>query len=113
MQRFLIVLPGSRREPPGLERKVLGLLPRVLWLGSAVVALPPALVRLFGGTLDAAFVSRVDIYVAAVLALHWTAGLTVAIAAGIIWIMKGPAYVADAYPLSDAERPSPPGGRLA
>ena len=24
---------------------------------------------------------------------------------GVVWIMKGPAYVADAYPLVDAEEP--------
>ncbi|MEZ5626313.1 hypothetical protein [Denitromonas sp.] len=113
MNRLLTVLPGSRREPPGAERKVLRLLPRVLWLGSALVALPSLLVRLFGGALDVAAVSRVDIYVASVMVLHWTVVLTVAIAAAIVWVMKGPAYVADAYPVSDAERPVQPGGRGA
>ena len=32
--------------------------------------------------------------------------LTVAIAAFIVMVMKGPAYVADPYPLSDTDRPS-------
>ena len=41
--------------------------------------------------------------------LHWTMLLTVGIAAFIVRVMKGPAYVADAYPLDDegaAERPT-------
>ena len=33
---------------------------------------------------------------------HWTLVLTVAIGCWIVRIMKGPAYVADAYPLPDA-----------
>jgi hypothetical protein len=33
--------------------------------------------------------------------------LTVAIGAFIVMVMKGPAYVADAYPLEDADQPSP------
>jgi len=29
------------------------------------------------------------------------------IACVIVWLMKGPAYVADAYPLPDSDRPAP------
>ncbi len=41
------------------------------------------------------------------MVLHWTVVLTVAIGAFIVLVMKGPAYVADAYPLEDADTPSP------
>jgi hypothetical protein len=44
-----------------------------------------------------------DIYVASLVILHWTVIFTVAIAAFIVVAMKGPAYVADAYPLVEAE----------
>jgi hypothetical protein len=33
--------------------------------------------------------------------LHWTLVLTVAIGCVIVMLMKGPAYVADAYPMQD------------
>ena len=35
----------------------------------------------------------------------WTAAFTVAIGCLIVMVMKGPAYVADKYPLSDADEP--------
>ena len=35
----------------------------------------------------------------------WTAVLTVGIGCLIVWLMKGPAYVADAYPLPHSEEP--------
>ena len=35
----------------------------------------------------------------------WTAVFTIAIGCTIVMLMKGPAYVADRYPLSDADEP--------
>ena len=35
----------------------------------------------------------------------WTAVLTLALGYAIVWVMKGPGYVADAYALSDADQP--------
>jgi hypothetical protein len=46
-----------------------------------------------------------DIYVISLVILHWTVVVTVGIAAFIIMVMKGPAYVADPYPLDDADEP--------
>jgi hypothetical protein len=43
----------------------------------------------------------------------WTAVFTVAVGCAIVWIMKGPAYVADPYPLSDSEQPPPETGRVS
>ena len=37
--------------------------------------------------------------------VHWTALVTAICGAVLVRIMKGPAYVADAYPLSDADSP--------
>lgn len=48
-----------------------------------------------------------DIYVVSLVILHWTVLLTIGIAAFIVMVMKGPGYVADAYPLvekDEAER---------
>jgi hypothetical protein len=53
----------------------------------------------------------VDIYAISVLVLHWTVVFTVAIGAFIVMVMKGPAYVADAYVLDDADTPAAPASR--
>lgn len=103
-------LPGFARTPAGKERVVLRWLPRVFLFGSLLLAVPSLLVRLFGGD-DALLVMTTDIYVISLVILHWTVVLTVGIAAFIVMLMKGPAYVADAYPLQEKEtleeRPSP------
>ena len=49
--------------------------------------------------------SQADV-VAGVVVLHWTVVLTLAIGCIIVMLMKGPAYVADAYHLNDSDRPA-------
>ena len=102
-------LPGFVKTPPGLERRVLRLLPKVLLLGTLLVRMPSLIgrvVSMFRPELATAMpLSNVDIFGISLLLLHWTAVLTVAIAAFIVMVMKGPAYVADAYPLEDADAP--------
>jgi len=49
----------------------------------------------------------VDIIAIAMAVTVWTAVLTVAIGCFVVIMMKGPAYVADAYELEDSERPRP------
>jgi hypothetical protein len=44
-------------------------------------------------------------YTAAAALLHLAATGSIALACIIVWLMKGPAYVADAYPLPDADAP--------
>jgi len=78
-------LPGFTRSPSGRERRVLRILPRVLWIGTALLALPSVAARVWTwpGQADdvAALIALVDIYATGAVILHWTAGLTVAIAA--------------------------------
>lgn len=74
-----------------------------MWLGSFLLATPSVLVRFFADEHETHLIMTTDIYVASLIVLHWTAIFTVAIAAFIIMVMKGPAYVADAYPLVEAE----------
>lgn len=97
-------LPGFRRSPPGFERTVLRRLPRILIAGSLLLLLPSLLARLLAD--DAPWLGLLDIYAVSLLILHWTVVLTVAIAAFIVLVMKGPAYVADAYPLNDRDPPN-------
>jgi len=97
------------QTPAGRERDVLRLLPRVLVFGTLLLALPSLGARIFFAEGDAVVASSllqmVDILAISILVLHWTAVLTIAIAAFIVMIMKGPAYVADAYPVEDSESP--------
>ena len=105
------VLPGFQKSPAGLEREVLRRLPRVLWVGTALPAAFAVLARWLpwsGSEVEVLTrITTLDIYAISLVVLHWTLVLTVAIGAFIVMVMKGPAYVADAYPLEDAERPAP------
>lgn len=53
----------------------------------------------------------VGIVAISILVLHRTAVLTVAIAAFIVMVMKGPADVADVDPFEDSESPDSSHGR--
>ena len=108
---WLRKLPDSRRYPPGLEWRLLRRMPRILILGTLLPALAALVARawpLSGSPQEiAATLKMVDIYAISAVTLHWTLVLTVTIACVIVWLMKGPAYVADAYPMPDSDRPKP------
>jgi hypothetical protein len=78
-------------------------------VGTLLAALPSIVARvapLSGGEAEAAArIAMLDIYAIGVATLLWTAVLTAAIAAFVVVAMKGPGYVADAYPLPDADAP--------
>jgi len=105
-------LPGFTKTPPGRERTILRLLPKIFVIGSVILAIPSLAARLFisegSETEIATRIMTVDIYVISLLVLHWTVVFTVAIGAFIVLAMKGPAYVADPYPLEDSETPDNP-----
>lgn len=102
-------LPGYQRSPAGLERKVLRAIPSTLTLGLGALVLPSLLLRLTGrGSWDFdGFVSMVDIYAMGAVLFFVNLVVIVGTAAFIVMVMKGPAYVADAYDLDDAEAPRP------
>lgn len=107
--RSLHKLPGSRREPPGLEWRLLRQLPMLALAGILIPLLCYVHAYLFpqpgfGETVEKHLAS-VGIAAIAVTLTVWTAVFTVAIGCAIVWIMKGPAYTADSYPLSDADQP--------
>lgn len=97
-------LHGFHRTPAGKERIVLRRLPGAFLVGTLVLTLPSVIAN----PDDALAVTTTDIYVISLIILHWTVVFTVGIAAFIIMMMKGPAYVADAYPLREAESPDAP-----
>ena len=102
-------IPNSRRSASGLEWRVWRKLPQIGLLGTA---LPLLVLLLLTVTLqeqaDGAgqrWLQLARYVVLAVVLFHWTMVLTVAIGCVIVMIMKGPGYVADAYPVSHSDQP--------
>jgi len=106
--KMLQTLPGSHTAPAGMERRVLRAMPAMLALGTML----PALYVLgwylltLGGPDDV--MRRVEMarYVATgAIILNLMVVMQVAMLAGIVVLMKGQAYVADAYVLPDSAKP--------
>lgn len=97
-------LPGFVRSAPGWEHRVWRRLPAVGWWGTVLPLLIAAGLHLMApdrpadAPLDPTLLHW-DYLLFGVVVLHWTLVLTLAIACFIVRVMKGPAYVADAYPL--------------
>ena len=102
-------LPGSRREPHGLEWTFIKRSPRYLLVGTLIPLACALLYRWFanGATADeiAKSIQLFDFFAIGVVVLHWTVMLTVFIFCVIVTLMKGPAYVADRYDLPDKSEP--------
>ena len=99
----------GRREPPGLEWQILTKLPKVTLVGLMIPVALAILVRMLPpepGVNIAKHIKSVDIFAIASAITFFTAVFTVAIGCIIVYIMKGPAYVADAYPLQPSDRPA-------
>ncbi len=108
MDRFFKKL-HNRSEPPGLERVILRKLPAAMVWSTL---LPIALAVIARVTISndneielAKQIRRVDIFAIAAGVTAWTAIFTIAIGCVVVVIMKGPAYVADAYHLEDPDNP--------
>jgi len=106
--KFLNPLPQSRIEPAGLERRVLRCLPAMLALGTLLPAVYVLALHWLavGGT--EALLRRVEMarYVATgAILLNLMVVMHTALLAAIVVVMKGQAYVADAYVLPDSAKP--------
>jgi hypothetical protein len=102
-------LPGFVRTPAGLERVILRRMPRAFVLSALVPALAALAARWFDWSGSeaavAASIQMVDFVAIGSVLLLWTLLLTLAIGAFIVMVMKGPAYVADGYPLVESDQP--------
>jgi hypothetical protein len=103
MSRFLNKIPGYQVYAPGLEQKVLRELPLFTWMGIVAISLPSVLARLL---LSAKAQHMIDMLVIGSEIYFLSMVMTMGIAALIIKLSKGPAYVADAYPLMDFDKPA-------
>ena len=99
-------LPGFVPSAPGLEHRIWRRLPAILLWGTLLPLLLSGVNRTLA--LEAADLSASnaalllwDYKMIGVVVLHWTLVLTLAIGCFIVRVMKGPAYVADAYPMPD------------
>lgn len=102
-------LPGFQRSPAGLEWALWRRLPRILLWGSALPVVVAAAMHALAPDNPSPAQERslllVDYVAAGAVVLHWTLVLTLAIGCVIVMVMKGPAYVADAYSLNDSDHP--------
>ena len=99
----------NHRHPPGLERAILKRIPSIILAGIFIPLFTSILARLFPISGTAAEIARHQITVDILsISLGFTvlsAAFTVTIGCVIVALMKGPAFVADAYELDDADQP--------
>jgi hypothetical protein len=106
---WLTKLPGFQRTPYGFEVRLLRMLPSVLLAGTVLPASLAGLGRLLFNRGTATEIEHqiqtFDFVMIGLVIFIWTAALTVAIGCVIVWLMKGPAYVADGYDVSHSDKP--------
>ncbi len=99
----------NQHHPAGLEWRILKMLPMVMAAGIFIPLFLSALVRLFPFVRPEADISKllisIDILSISIFFAVLSGVITVAIGCITVVLMKGPAYVADAYELDDADRP--------
>ena len=108
---WLKKLPGFQQTPYGLEWRVLRLMPSVLVAGTLLPGVAAYLARLLIAADNAAELARriqlFDYVMIGLVIFIWTLVLMVTIACVIVWLMKGPAYVADGFEVSHSDKPAP------
>lgn len=108
---WLRKLPGYQRTPAGLELRLLRMMPTVWLAGTLLPALMALAARyLLTGNTEAELARNIQMFDYAMIGLViliWTLVLTITIGCIIVWLMKGPAYVADGYEVSHSDKPQP------
>ena len=106
---WLQKIPHSVRSASGLEWSVWRKLPMIALVGTILPLLGLLLAHVLtdadADPEHARWLQMADFLVGAILIFHLTMVLTAAIGCVIVMVMKGPGYVADAYPVSHADRP--------
>jgi len=108
---WLKKLPGFQRTPHGFEWVLLRLMPKVWAVGTLLPAVMAFAARFVITGRDAAELERhiqlFDFAMIGLVIFIWTLVLTVTIGCVIVWLMKGPAYVADGFEVSHSDNPKP------
>ena len=98
-------LPGSQRAPPGLEWPLLKKLPSILLAGTLLCTGFVLLLQSGWLALDDKESLQAQYATIGLMLFHWMSVLAVALGCIIVVLMKGHAYVMDAYSLPDSDRP--------
>jgi hypothetical protein len=106
---WLRKLPGFQRSPAGLEWRLLKLMPTITIVGTLLPFLMSFAARQWmQSDTEAELARRIqqfDFAMWGLVILIWTMVLTVTIGCIIVWLMKGPAYVADGLEVSHSDKP--------
>lgn len=106
---WLQKLPGYQRTPYGFEWRLLRLMPTVTLAGTVLPGLMALVARFVITAGSAAELARhvqlFDFVMLGLVVFVWTLVLTVSIGCIIVWLMKGPAYVADGFEVSHSDAP--------
>jgi hypothetical protein len=94
-------LKGFQRSPAGLEWQIWQRLHLILAAGTVLPLLAGASAYVLDDTESTRAVEQFFYVMVGLVALHWTLVLTLAIGCVIVMLMKGPAYVADAYEMEE------------
>lgn len=102
---YFTKLKGFQRSPPGLEWKIWKKLHLILGAGTALPLLASAGAYLLEGmnasSQHARSAEQFFYVMVGLVILHWALVLTLAIGCATVILMKGPAYVADAYVMEE------------
>lgn len=106
---WLNKLPGFQRTPYGREWVWLRRIPLLGLAATVVPALMSLAARFFmtaGSEVELARrIQQFDFVMIGLAIFVWTLVLTVAVGCVVVWLMKGPAFVADAYEVSHSDAP--------
>ena len=109
--KWLKKLPGFQRTPYGFELRVLRLIPTMCIAGTVLPALMAGAARWIfteGSPAELArSIQMFDFVMVALVIFIWSLILTLTIFCVIVWLMKGPAYVADGFEVSHRDTPAP------
>ena len=97
-------LKGFQRSPAGLEWQIWRRLHIILAVGTLLPLLASAGVYVLDGLETTRALEQFFYVMVGLVVLHWTLVLTLAIGCVIVMLMKGPAYVADAYAMEEPTR---------
>ena len=102
-------IPHTRRADSGLEWTLWKKLPLIALVGTLLPLVWLAGVHLMGGDspepAEARWMLMIDYALAGLITFHWSMVMTVGIGCFIVMLMKGPAYLADGYPLPHSDQP--------
>ena len=106
---WLEKLPHTHTALSGLEWALWRKLPLITLLGTLVPSAALMSAHVWSAIqpepFDARWLQTLDYMVIGAVLFHWSMVATLAIGCLIVRVMKGPGYVADAYPLQHSDQP--------